>query len=73
MNIHNNTPFRHQVMNPKQNKKKKKNERSWLWQILVEEADLGRALLGEDRSELRKDKEREKQTCDDLETGDDRA
>ena len=70
MNIHNNTPFRHQVMKPKQNKK---NERSWLWQILVEEADLGRALLGEDRSELREDKEREKQTCDDLETGDDRA
>ena len=34
MNIHNNTPFRHQVMNPKQNNKKKKMRdlgcgRSW--------------------------------------------
>ena len=66
MNIHNNTPFRHQVTNLK-----KKKERSWWWQILAEVADLGRATLGEDRSELIEDKEREKQTCDDLETGGD--
>ena len=72
MNIHNNTPFRHQVMNPKK-KMKKKKKRSWWWQILAEMADLGWATLGEDRSELREDKEREKQTCDDLETGSDRA
>ena len=31
MNIHNNTPFRHQVMNLK-----KIEERSWRWQILAE-------------------------------------
>ena len=62
MNIHNNTPFRHQVTNLK----KKKGE------ILVV-ADLGWATLGEDRSELIEDKEREKQTCDDLETGSDWA
>ena len=30
MNIHNNTPFRHQVTNLK-----KKKERSWQWHILV--------------------------------------
>ena len=66
MNIHNNTPFRHQVTNLK-----KKEERSWQWQILAEVADLGWATLGEDRSELIEDKEREKQTCDDLETGGD--
>ena len=36
-------------------------------------ADLGWATLGEDRSELIEDKEREKQTYDDLETGSDWA
>ena len=69
MNIHNNTPFRHQVMNLKKKTKQNKTKKG---EILVV-ADLGWATLGEDRSELIEDKEREKQTCDNLETGGDRA
>ena len=71
MNIHNNTPFKHQVMNLKNNNNNNNNNNKT--EILAEVANLGWATLGEDRLELKEDKEREKQTCDDLETSSDKA
>ena len=64
MNIYNNTPFKHQVTNLK--KKKKKGE-------ILAVVDLGWATLGEDKSKLKEDKEREKKTCNELETDGDKA
>ena len=81
MNIHNKTPFRHQVMNPKKEKKKKKKKRdlgcgrSWRrWQILAK-----LHLEKTDRSSEKTKKERNKPvmilrpTVTELETDDDRA
>ena len=66
MNIYNNTPFKHQVTNLKKKKKKKKGE-------ILAVVDLGWATLAEDKSKLKEDKEREKKTCNELETEGDKA